>query len=348
MKRIVMDCRFAGGNTGLGRYTRELVTHILSQPGLPYRPVLLVRSRNEGWLTMLVAQVEVVECSVSHYSVAEQRALPGLLRRLRADLFFSPHFNVPLFCPVPYVMSVHDLILHRYPNQASWLKQQAYRFLMKRAVSRATAVIAVSEFTKREVQSVCGQKAAEKTVVILEGASSDFHPRTREEQDAVRERYHLTRPYFLYVGNAKQHKNVSFLLDAYRAAAPDADLILVMNGREAERLSLPPGARRLTEVPDADLPVLYGAARATVTASLYEGFGLPVVEAEACGCPVIALRASSIPEVASPAATLLEPGDREGFIAALRRQVFPEPRPRSWKWAETARVTSDLLVKALG
>ncbi|MDB4977934.1 MAG: hypothetical protein JWM56_120 [Candidatus Peribacteria bacterium] len=342
MKRIGIDCRFAATSTGLGRYSRELVTHLL-QRNDAVQYVLFVQSKHEEWLRPLAAHAVVREVKSGHYSAAEQWELPRLIRKAQLDLYVALHFNVPFFCPVPFVVTIHDLILHRYPNQASAVKQMAYKILMYRAVRRARHIIAVSEFTKQELAYFYGKYAAQRTTVIYEGVADMFHRPAASVMEAVRQKYSLFKPFFLYVGNAKQHKNVPMLLEAFKKAETRGrELILVTGGKEAASLHLPPGARFLSSISDVDLPALYALADACVTASLYEGFGLPVVEAEAVGCPVIASARASIPEVASDTALLVEP-TTEAFIAALSKKSFSAPAPRPWKWDETAAKTAEIV-----
>lgn len=273
--------------------------------------------------------------------------LPGILRRTKADLLFSPHFNVPLSCPIPFVTTIHDLILHRFPNRSSPLRQWAYQFLMKRSALLARSIIAVSNFTASEIRQIYDQEIASKITVIPQGVGEQFRPASHEEQDRVRKTYALAKPFFLYVGNAKEHKNVSGLIEALRLLQDSTlDLVLVTGGREAESLTLSEGIRWIPSVPDADLPALYSAARAFVTASLYEGFGLPIAEAAACECPVIASNRTAIPEVAPPDAILLEP-TVDAFTEAMRsapsrRQPVPQ---RSW--VDAAAKTADVLAAAL-
>lgn len=331
-------------HAGLGRYTRELVTHLTRQSANS-RYALIVRSKDESWLERIArsTHVDIVEADIPHYSLAEQIALPRLLRSLRPALFFSPHFNAPFFCPVPCAITVHDLILHRYPNAASPLKQAAYRSLMRRAVARAKGIIAVSAFTQRELIETFGASIGAKTHVIREGVDPAYRPTSAEEQQHVRDRFSLTRPYFLYVGNAKQHKNVDTLLKAYEMSGiEDTELVLVTGGIEATSLVLPKGARMLSAVPDESLPALYGAARCFVTASLYEGFGLPVAEALACGCPVIATNRSAIPEVAQGHARLIEP-TVSAFAQALRSPPKPAAPFVTGTWEAAAESTAELL-----
>lgn len=345
--RILIDCRFSGAKAGLGSYTREIATRLVLQAGAESY-VLLVRGHEEQWLKPLEGRCEIVTADIPHYSLAEQTRLPGIIRGLRADLLFSPHFNVPAFCPVPYVVTIHDLILHRYPNQASLPKQLAYRLLIRRAVAHARRIIAISDFVGGEIASKYGPRASAKTSVILEGVDGRFRPSPPEEITRVKHAYGIARDYFLYVGNAKQHKNVPVLLEAYRrSGVADADLLLLTGGPEAAALEpLPAGARFLRGVPDEDLPALYGGARALLTASLYEGFCLPVAEALACGTPVIAANRTAIPQVASGRARLLEP-DADAFAGALRD---PPPRGEPFvigHWEDTARATRALLLDAL-
>ncbi|HVW67111.1 MAG TPA: glycosyltransferase family 1 protein [Candidatus Peribacteraceae bacterium] len=347
MKTIAIDCRFAATNSGLGRYTRELTTHLLSRDGFRY--VLFVRSPEENWIPSRSSHFTVVTADVPHYSIAEQVVLPGLLRDFPADLFFSPHFNVPFSCPVPFLVTIHDLILHRYPNQASFFKRRAYRSLFSNAIKKATRIITISPFVKSEIASVFGTSAESKTRVVLEGVDPAFHPSPQPALERIRDKYALKRPYFLYVGNAKQHKNVPLLIQAFLASGRqmDADLILVTGGKESEALRpLPDHVRQLKDVPDSDLPALYSAANALVTASLYEGFCLPVAEALACACPVIATDGSAIRDIATGKALLLEP-TVDAFAAAFKHPPHERNASVIGTWENTAEETAAVLQEAM-
>lgn len=340
---IAIDCRFAALNAGLGRYTRLLVTQMLNlQTQAQY--VLIVRSQNEEWIP---AGAKVIEADIPHYSIAEQIVLPGIIRSLKADLLFSPHFNVPFFCPIPFVVTVHDLILHRYPNNASFIKRIAYRLQIGRAVRHARSIIAVSAFTASEIADAYGATAKRKTQTVLEGVDDSYVPASKDECQRVRSMYDLQKSFFLYVGNAKQHKNVQTLLDAYeQSGITDTQLILVTGGLEAERLKLPAGCRIIRNVPDADLPLLYSSAVCLVTASLYEGYCLPVAEALACGCPVIASNRTAIPETAAGHAMLVEP-NASSFADALKHPPTLERPVVVGTWKQAAETTNDILWKSL-
>lgn len=347
MPRIVIDCRFAAGHSGLGRYTRELVRELVRRPGQGVEYALALKPGDGEWIPEDADGVRVLRIDAPHYSLAEQTRLPALLKDAKADLLFSPHFNVPLRCPVPFVATVHDLILHAYPNQAGLAKQAAYRLLMRHAVRFSAAVITVSAFVAGELERVYGARLSRKLAVVTEGVNPSFAPRPAAEIAQLRLRLGLKKPFFLYVGNAKQHKNVQCLLDAWRLLGDASkELVLVTGGPEARALALPAGARLVTGIDDADLPALYGAAEALVTASLHEGFCLPVAEAAACGCPVIASNRTAIPEVAPAGSILLEPAP-EAFAAAMRGPLpvrMPAP-PRPWS-ASAAR-TEEILLGAL-
>lgn len=180
-----------------------------------------------------------------------------------------------------------------------------------------------------------GPRIASKTVITGEGVPETYAPRSSDEQDAIRQHYGLKRPFLLYVGNAKQHKNIAGLLSAFeRASLPDTDLVLVASGKEADAFAWPTSVIRLHDVPDSDLPALYSAAAACVTMSRYEGYCLPLVEALACGCPIVAPALTAIPGVIGTAdgATLLPNLNPQTFAAAFR--ALPKrPAPRrlgSW------------------
>lgn len=326
-----IDCRFASGYAGLGTYTRSLVSSLLKRDDL-WRYTLFVGSTEESWLAGLPDEnISIVEAPYRHYSFAEQLHFPGAIRRSRIDLLFSPHFNVPFFCPVPFVCTIHDTILHCYPNDAPFWRRLAYSMLVRRSVRRAREIVTVSRTTKDDIAEIWGDRAADKVSVVYPGIGAEFSPRSNVEQETVRKKFCLPGAFFLYVGGAKQHKNVPVLIEAFgqfsnnfsppqrqrrnieestvksACGASAMALVLVTSGKEATQLRLPENVRILQEVAQADLPALYSAAAGFVTATLYEGFGLPLLEAMACACPVLAPKIGSIPEVCGDAAMLVEP-----------------------------------------
>ncbi|MFH0770647.1 MAG: glycosyltransferase family 1 protein [Candidatus Peregrinibacteria bacterium] len=346
MQTIGIDCRFASTRSGLGRYTRSLVQHLLAIED-PASFILFVRSRSDTWLDCIPKGTQIISAPYPHYSVREQIALPSLIRKSKCSLFFSPHFTVPLFCPVPFVATIHDLILHRYPNQAGPVKRLAYLFLMRSTVRHARRLIAVSAFTAGEIASCYGRISADKITVIPEGVDPLFHAEPPQRLADVRRRYRIAHPFFLYVGNAKEHKNVQMLIDAFHDAwKSEMTLVLVMEGREAEHLRLGEQVTVLNDLPDEDLPALYSAARAFVTASLYEGFCLPILEALACDCPVIAPALSAIPEIVEKSGAVLIEPTMEALSSALRSPPMKTPgilaRER-YAWDLTARETLAVL-----
>jgi glycosyltransferase involved in cell wall biosynthesis len=347
VKRILIDCRFAGTLSGLGRYTREIATGLVGLSG-DVRYALLVRSKSEPWLSTIKDHCDIIETNIRHYSLSEQIKLPGIIRAAKADLYFAPHFNVPIFCPVPFVATIHDLILHRYPNNQSFAKKIAYRMIIGSCVRNAKSLITISNFVREEIKDVYGENMAQKASVIWQGVDPRYKKQIDMEIRRVHSDHSITRLYFLYVGNAKQHKNVQLLIDAFsESGINDADLILVTGGEESKKLKISSGnIRMLYPVSDEDLPALYSGARAFVTATLYEGFCLPVAEALACGTAVIATNRSAIPEIAANKALLIEP-TKEAFIKAFQSPPLAQQATSLGNWTQTVKATNDVIMKAL-
>jgi glycosyltransferase involved in cell wall biosynthesis len=338
MALITIDGRFLGTGTGLANYTRHLVKALLDDGSHDY--VVLTRAGAEVDLP-----VRTTVADIAHYSVAEQTKLPGIVAATGCDLAFYPHFNAPVVSRTPYVVTVHDLILHRYPGDASWAKQRVYRTLLRRNLRAARAVIAVSEWTRQDIERHYGAGVAAKTSVSGEGSGDTFGPRDEAEVAAARARHGLERDYFLYAGNAKPHKNLDVLVAAHRASGVDADLVLVTGDPDAARLE-GPAVVVARGVDDDELAALYSGARAFTTASLDEGYCLPVAEALACGCPVIASECGAIPETARGHARLVAP-TVEAWTEALRQPVAPQPPVLVGDWAEAARRTVAVFDRAL-
>ncbi|HAI98513.1 TPA: hypothetical protein DCL30_03130 [Candidatus Peribacteria bacterium] len=342
MPLMGIDCRFASTQSGLGRYTRELVTRMTALA--PASCVLFVSELQEPWLSEVPAATKRIVAPYRRYSVYEQLFFPELIKKSGVHLFFCPHFNVPLRCPVPFVATIHDLILHRYPNTRNPFRRIAYRLLMRSTVRHARRLIAVSAFTAQEIMSQYGEDLREKMTVIPEGVSKRFTLKSASVVESIRHKYGLHKPFFLYVGNAKPHKNIPVLLDAFRRGPHGHELLLVTSGLEVTRLRLPENVRVLPAVPEEDLPALFSAADAFVTATLYEGFCLPILEALACGCPVIASNRGAVPEtVRGTSAKLVEPTS-EQLAHALAHPPARSPLVSPPSWDEAASTTLDLLL----
>jgi glycosyltransferase involved in cell wall biosynthesis len=291
-----------------------------------------------------------------------QAAVPRLARRERFDLFHFTNSIAPARLSAPYVTTIHDLSLVRFPETHPLRRKLYQRTLLGRAAAGARRVITISEASARDLVEVLGVPRDRVAVTPL-AADERFRPSAdRDEVEAVRRRYGLGDRYVLYVGNVEPRKNLVRAIDAFeRVGARDATLAIA--GRlawlsdEVERRVAayqgPGRVRLLGYVADEDLPALYSGAEAFVYVSLWEGFGLPVVEAMACGAPVVASRVAAIEEVAGDAARLVDPLSIDEIAAALasvlgdarereRLRMAGLARAAGYSWAETARRTIEV------
>lgn len=345
---IGIDCRFAATHSGIGRYTRELVLNLAKRDD-PWRYVLFLLPKNSdhGLSSTQSNRIIHYPLSVIHYSVNEQIEFPKIIRKSKIDLLHVPHFNAPLRCPVPFITTIHDLILNHYPNQASFVKRVSYKILMKHAIRKSKHIITVSNSTADDIAKTYGDDVRSKISVTYEGVSKNFYPRPDEEIQSVREKYQLPERFLLYVGTCKEHKNVEVLVEA---CADNLDLVLVTD--EIFR-SHKTKMHILSNVEDTDLPAIYSSASCFILPSLYEGFGLPVLEAMACGCPVVASSRTSIPEIAGGNAILVEPS-AEGISNGIAKALsLPPDRERAIKhakgfsWGRMAEKTADIYKKVI-
>ncbi len=268
----------------------------------------------------------------------EQVAAPAAAARLRADLLHVPYFAPPLRSRVPVVASVLDLIPLLLPEYRGGAKVRAYMRLVARAARQASQVIAISEDSRHDIIARLGCDPARVTTTPL-AAGEQYRPVERATAQ-VAERYGLRGPLVYYVGGLDARKNLPVLLRAWarlrRAGGPPATLVLAgraLGGDPQLFPNLEPlidalGVRESVarvDVPHADGPLLYSAASVFVYPSRYEGFGLPPLEAMACGAPAVVSDASSLPEVAGDAALLVHPDDEAGWAAAIWR-LLADPR----------------------
>lgn len=297
----------------------------------------------------------------------EHLAIPAMARRDGLDLYHGTVNVIPMGLPCPAVVTIHDLAFLRFPEQVPVRRQRYLSRAVREAATRSDQVITVSEATKRDIVELLGADADRVHVTPL-GVEPAFHPWDAEALDAFRQSHAVERPYLLSVGTLEPRKNIPGLIAAYRevAASVPHDLVLVgaegwlTEGIHATIQAAGLGNRiKLTGfVPDGDLPGWYGAADAFVFPSLYEGFGLPVLEAMACGTPVVTADNSSLAEVAGDAALLVDASDTAGLAGALLRIVDDESlrtdlrarglaRSATYAWQRTAAQTAAVYRKAL-
>ena len=311
----------------------------------------------ESWAAFPGARIVHVGSPI--YSVAEQIELAVRMPRT-ADLFWAPHYSIPLFSRTPLAATVHDLAHLRLPEYTRSIAKSVYARTMLTALRRrAREVICVSDFTRRELQAVVGEVARATVVHNAVDAAWFDSPDTAPPP--------LGAPYFLFVGNLKPHKNVGTLLDAWRLLAADvAEFVVVVGRSEGIRtgdrgLDGLPGdrVRHIEHIDDAGLRALVRGATALVFPSLYEGFGLPPLEAMAAGRPVIAARTETMTEIGGDVPLYFEPKDARGLAdlmrrvsgdAALRDRLGARGREQAAKftWDRAARETHTVLARAIG
>ncbi len=378
--RVAIDARPAvayHGKTGVGYYTQHLIELLpridpeltLIAWYLNLRAVLPSNRHFTGLrLPNLVERWTPIPSYWFERSVA-RLGVPRIEWFARFDVLFAPNYVPPPSRTRRLVLTVHDLAFRLFPDTAShatlrWLED------LDAAVHRAARVITVSEATRRDVLEAYSLPPERVTAIPL-GVDLDlFRPSPAEEIRAVRTRFRIQGPYLLSVGGIEPRKNLPALVRAFARLPSDLAVSLVLAGSsvpwnpegrlalQAALEELPPEVRRrvvLTGyVSDREKVALLGGAVALVFPSLYEGFGLPVLEAMACMTPVLTSNVSALPEVAGDAALLVDPRDEEAITAgmerllrdeALRGRLQEEGRARAsgWSWTETARRTLEVL-----
>lgn len=259
---------------------------------------------------------------------------PIVERKLAAGGIYHATEHLLPWLARPSVMTVHDLIFERFPQHHTFANRAFLRVAMPLFVRRADAIIAVSRHTKRDILELY-DTPPQKVFVVGEGIEGHFKPAEAEEVRRVQEEYGIRRPYLLMVGTLEPRKNHALAFEALARLKAEGwpHCLVVAGGRgwlfdavqsEVEMQGLADDVVFTGHVPEQDLPALYSGAACFLMPSLYEGFGIPVLEAMACGAPVVCSRASSLPEVAGKAALYIEPPTAEA-LAAQVRQVLSKP-----------------------
>ncbi|MBI3764639.1 MAG: glycosyltransferase family 4 protein [Chloroflexi bacterium] len=321
--RLALDARltyYTGG--GIGNYIRHLAAEL---PALdPANDYFILHSRKARESLPMPPNAARVNCWTPSHHRYERAALAVELWPLGLDLLHSPDFVPPLDGRWRSLITVHDLTFLRYPQFLTPDSRRYYNEQIKAAVRRADAISADSFATRDDIVNLLGVPA-EKIAVVHLAPDAAFAPVTAEAVATSLARHNLPRDYILFVGTLEPRKNVDGLLRAY-ATLPDAPP-LALAGRPGwlfdetqtliSNLHLTDRVCLLQDFPSSDLPALYSGASVFILPSHYEGFGLPVLEAMACGTPTIIADRASLPEIAGDAALRIDPDDPASIANAI-------------------------------
>jgi len=363
-RTIGIDARFYGPRQkGLGRYVQKLIDN-LEKVDLSNQYIIFLRKEN--WLEYQPKNPNFKKVLADYpwYGFKEQFLMPFKIRQQRIDLMHFPHFNLPVFCFSPFVVTIHDLVLRRFPTRRAsklspmgyWLKNLAYRIVISSAVSRSKKIITVSNYTKGDILKYF-KVGPDKIKVVYQG-------RPDENVKSVAVKGNIAKPYLLYVGNAYPHKNLERLVFAFKRLVDDhqMSLRLVLVGEVDhfyKRLKNTCPRALLDKIiftdflPDDDLNNLYQNASVYVFPSLYEGFGLPPLEAMSHGLPVVSSKAACLPEILGQAAIYFNPEDASEMAGQIKKVLTDEEtrqklislgqqKIKEYNWTETALQTLEL------
>ncbi len=321
--RVGLDFRMAT-NTGIGTYLNGLVAGFQANKNpAPENLALFSQKPSSGNV------FSKVFFNAPIYSLQEQWQYAQLVGM--CELWHAPHYNIP-YCKgrAKLVVTVHDIIHWVYRKQFNYLQRTYAEKMLRRTIHIADHILTVSKHSKADLVNYF-DAPPDKITVIYNGVSPDFFPRAQGQLElewkAIQQKYRLPESFFLYVGMLKPHKNVLKLLRVFLKLQQEkkiqSGLVVIGQGTEnsPEVQLLKDHAERVTHLPriqSGELPVFYNRARALVHPSLYEGFGLTVLEALACGTPVLTTSRASLPEVGGKAARYIDGEDENEMEKALQ------------------------------
>lgn len=391
--RVGIDARFYGPvGKGLGRYTQEIVDNIINinreDQSSDFTYVVFLSSVNYDSFEIKEGDnVEKVKTNCYWYTIKEQFYMPYYFYKAKLDLVHIPHFNVPVFCFKKFVVTIHDLILTRYPTRRAstksaliyFLKNIAYRLVIKSALKRSEKIITVSNFSKQDIVNEFKIKA-DKIELTYEGVSSleenkdnDFIQKLDNSEKSFID--NLPDKFIFYVGSAYPHKNLESLLNVFKRLKDEKNslkLILVgkpdyfYNRLKEKAINLGVCSQDNTQnsnvifsgyVSDRELKTLYKKAKAFIFPSLYEGFGLPPLEAISNDCLVLSSNKASLPEILGEGVVYFNPEDENDIYEIISKiydddlivklKEISKEFIKKYTWTKCARETKNIYLEAV-
>ncbi len=372
---IGIDARFYGSiGKGLGRYTQKLIEN-LEKTDQENRYVIFLRKENFDEYQPQNPNFKKVLADYRWYSFAEQLFFPRVLRKYNFDFVHFPHFNVPLLYRKKFIMTIHDLILIHFPTVRSstlsplfyWINFLAYKIVIRSAVYRSEKIIAVSNFTKKDILNVYKNVPENKIAVTHEACDNQVDKSSKNDEEVLRF-YGIMKPYIIYIGNVYPHKNPERLVLAFKEVLEHKkDIALVFVGGEdyfymrLKKFVAEKGIKNVIFagfVPDGEMNVLLRNSQAYVRPSLYEGFELPPLEAMQQGVPVLCSEHGCAREVLDDSALyfngkniadirdcVLKILDNEKLRQELIAKGYEQIKKYSWE--RTGRETLEIYKKIL-
>ncbi|MFA5061755.1 MAG: glycosyltransferase family 1 protein [Patescibacteria group bacterium] len=366
--RIGIDARMYGPKQGgLGRYIEQLIKN-LEKIDSANEYIIFLRKENFEEFQPANSNFKKVLADVYWYGLAEQTKIPKIIKQQKVDLMHFPHWNVPYFYNGPFMVTIHDLILFHYPTRRAstrsvivyWLKHQAHKILIKKISKKAKKIITPSEFTKQDIHKTL-KIPLQKIFVTLLSPQPQEQKQNNISHKELFKKFNINKPYALYVGVAYPHKNLEGLVDAWhdfeKKYGDNFQLILV--GKKNyfyDRLINSKKFKQCKNIiftdylNDDELNTIYSGAMLYVFPSLYEGFGLPPLEAMTHHVPVISANSACLPEILGSAALYFDPKNPEEITQALyngftnqnlRLNLIQQSQQilKKYSWLETAKRT---------
>lgn len=362
--RIGIDCRL-WDESGVGRYTRNLVNELAKLDSENFYYLFLLKKN----LSIKVPKNFIkVEANFGWYGFTEQLKLPRLLGQYNLDVVHFPHFNVPLLYRGKFIVTIHDLLHQHFAMKRATtlnpvvykVKRLSYQQAFRHAVFQSLKIITPSQSVKDQLIDEWGVKES-KITVTSEGVEDNLisikETLKKDDFHKVAEKFKIAKPYLFYIGNAHPHKNVEGLLTSFaeiRQKLPEIQLVLAGPDhyfwQRIQKEYKSEGVIFTGFVTDKELVTLYSNAEALIVPSFEEGFGIPLLEAMACGCPVISSNGGSLPEVGGDACIYFDPKNKKEMVEKiasiltdkkLRNKLIDRglKRYKQFSWQQMAKST---------